>query len=83
MFGISKLKKRVEQLETFEKSVCKIIDNYFHKNEKKEEKYSTDNAIDRFYSFVQSVDTRLRLQAEEIEKLRGGANGKRKKVERK
>ena len=68
---VKKLEKRVEQLESFEKAVCKIVDGYFRRNEKHNSKYYMDNAIDRFLCFVESVDKRLVLQEKQIEKLSG------------
>lgn len=69
MFGIKKMKAEIADLQAFEKGVCKIIDGYFVTNEKPESKYATDNAINRFYWFVMSVDDRLKLQGQAISGL--------------
>lgn len=58
MFG-KETKKRIADLETFEKGVCKIIDGYFKTNEQAEVCYSMDNAVDKFWHFVKSVDERI------------------------
>lgn len=58
MFG-KETKKRVADLEAFEKGVCKVIDGYFKTNEQAEVRYSMDNAVDKFWHFVKSVDERI------------------------
>ncbi len=58
MFG-KETKKRIADLEAFEKGVCKIIDGYFKTNVQAEVRYSMDNAVDKFWHFVKSVDERL------------------------
>lgn len=63
MFFIGKIKKlegKVAKAEQFEKSVSKIIENYFLTNEKTKKQYSIDGAIDKFYQFVMSVDERIK-----------------------
>lgn len=74
---IKQLSKRVEQLESFERAVCKIVDGYFRRNEKRNSKYYMDNAIDRFLCFVESVDKRFSEQEKKIDKLmaKGAKNG--------
>lgn len=69
MFGIKKMKAEIADLQAFEKGVCKIIDGYFKTNEQTEVRYSMDNAVDKFWHFVKSVDERLKeLERELIEK---------------
>lgn len=63
MFWTNRMKaieKRLSELEQFEKSVSTICDNYFVTNEKKDLKFSTGGAADKFYHFVQSVDDKLK-----------------------
>ena len=60
MFGIKKMRNQIKELEQFEKSVCKIADDYFEKNAKAELNFSTDGAVDKFYHFVTSVDDKLK-----------------------
>ena len=64
MFGIKKLENRIADLETFERGICKIIDGYFKTNEQVETRYSMDNAVDKFWHFVNSVDDRLKMVSE-------------------
>lgn len=68
MFG-KETKKRIADLEAFEKGVCKIIDGYFATNEQAEVRYSMDNAVDKFWHFVKSVDDRLKSQGQAISGL--------------
>lgn len=65
-----KLSKRIDELESFEKAVCQIVDGYFHRNEQHDGKYYMDNAIDRFLRFVESVDKRLTANEKEIRSLK-------------
>ena len=67
MFG-KKTKKRIADLEAFEKGVCKVIDGYFKTNTQAELRYSMDNAVDKFWHFVKSVDDRLKDLSKEIAK---------------
>lgn len=80
MFWHKKMKaieNRLSELEQFEKSVSTICDNYFATNEKKDLKFSTGGAADKFYHFVQSVDDKLKrldtleedLQAKDVKIL--------------
>ena len=59
MFWNKKMKAEIADLQAFEKGVCKIIDGYFKTNEKAEVRYSMDNAVDKFWHFVKSVDDRI------------------------
>ena len=59
MFGIKKMRAEIADLQAFEKGVCKIVDGYFKTNEKAEVRYSMDNAVDKFWHFVKSVDDRI------------------------
>lgn len=61
------MKKRIADLETFERGVCTIIDGYFKHNEQAELRYSMDNAVDKFWHFVQSVDNRLNVLSNDVE----------------
>ena len=63
MFGRKKIKyleEKVEELTNFEKSVGKIVDNYFEKNKEAQVKFSTEYTVDKFYIFVQSVNEKLK-----------------------
>ena len=59
MFVTKKLKKRIADLETFERGVCKVIEGYFTLYKQDNAKYSMDNAVDKFWHFVKHIDTRL------------------------
>ena len=59
MFWNKKMKAEIADLQAFEKGVCKIIDGYFKTNEQAEVRYSMDNAVDKFWHFVKSVDDRI------------------------
>lgn len=59
MFGIRKRKAEIAESQAFEKGVCKIIDGYFKTNNEAEVRYSMDNAVDKFWHFVKSVDDRI------------------------
>lgn len=69
MFWNKKMKAEIADLQAFEKGVCKIIDGYFKTNEKAEVRYSMDNAVDKFWHFVKSVDDRLKSQGQAISGL--------------
>lgn len=51
---------RLSELEQFERSVSRVCENYFETNEKKDLRFSTGSAADKFYHFVQSVDDKLK-----------------------
>ena len=69
MFWNKKMKAEIADLQAFEKGVCKIIDGYFKTNEQAEVRYSMDNAVDKFWHFVKSVDDRLKSQGQAISGL--------------
>ena len=69
MFWNKKMKAEIADLQAFEKGVCKIIDGYFKTNEQAEVRYSMDNAVDKFWHFVKSVDERLKSQGKAISGL--------------
>lgn len=68
---IKSLEEKVEELTDFEKSVGKIVDNYFAKNKETQVKFSTDYTVDKFYIFVESVNEKLKHldEVEEENKL--------------
>lgn len=53
------IEKRLANFETFENGVCKVIDGYFKTNKQEEVRYSMDNAVDKFWHFIKSVDERI------------------------
>lgn len=67
---------RLAGLEQFERSVSRVCENYFETNEKKDLKFSTGGAADKFYHFVQSVDDKLKR----IDELEEDLQAKNEKI---